>query len=207
MARKKKTRADWVVLDGNDQTIKCQRCGESRPLILPATVSDFVRKTKAFSVLHEDCPKPCPFCGSEELGVADGMGVICLKCGCLGPVVDDYSMLATFAAWDVRGGPPSVFCSEARESEPEQEQKSGDDANEEPTSKEEPIEGCVPCPFCAGDSLDFITLDPHCISPPGTATWILCQNCGCCGPGYNTDEDYVLMDVQRKAWNSRTPSI
>ncbi len=60
---KRKPRVDWVVLDANDQTLKCQRCGETRPLIkmLPAVIRDFARKTKAFSVLHEDCkPKEKP---------------------------------------------------------------------------------------------------------------------------------------------------
>lgn len=54
---KKKPRADWVILDANDQTLKCTRCGETRPLgkFIPAPITTFIRRTKAFEVLHEDC--------------------------------------------------------------------------------------------------------------------------------------------------------
>jgi len=55
---KRKPRADWVVLDAKEQVIRCDRCGETRPLnkFIPAEVRVFVRRTQAFSALHEDCP-------------------------------------------------------------------------------------------------------------------------------------------------------
>ncbi len=56
MARRK-PRVDWVILDANKQVIECLRCGETRPLskFIPASVTQFVKKSRAFEVLHEDC--------------------------------------------------------------------------------------------------------------------------------------------------------
>lgn len=46
---------DWVVVDANDQTLKCLRCAATHPLGLPKDVREFVKDATAFGVLHRNC--------------------------------------------------------------------------------------------------------------------------------------------------------
>jgi hypothetical protein len=41
-----------------DQSIYCSRCGESSRIAFPISVSDLLRKTKGFNMLHADCIAP-----------------------------------------------------------------------------------------------------------------------------------------------------
>jgi hypothetical protein len=55
MARKSKLRTSWVVLDGKDNTFKCLRCGETRPLGLPKEVRQLAKESEGFAMIHQFC--------------------------------------------------------------------------------------------------------------------------------------------------------
>lgn len=51
--------ADHVVIDANDNTMKCLNCGDSQPTKLPDLVTLFVARMRAFEKMHRHC-RPAP---------------------------------------------------------------------------------------------------------------------------------------------------
>ena len=71
---KRRSIPEWVVIvvptaeDGR-QRIACLLCGEEHTLRMPMPLDDFIKRSDAFSTLHEDCQEetpppgnPCAFC-------------------------------------------------------------------------------------------------------------------------------------------------
>jgi len=50
--------------------IVCTRCGVRQAFVLPIVSRDFVRRVRAFNVLHENCPEPA----SDGTDPATGRG-------------------------------------------------------------------------------------------------------------------------------------
>jgi Lar family restriction alleviation protein len=48
--------------------------------------------------------KPCPFCGSEVVGLYAGHRIICYRCGAEGPSMDDEAA-PNIAGWNRRAIP------------------------------------------------------------------------------------------------------
>lgn len=46
---------NWVVCDAKKQEFRCNRCGVTHPMRLPAAVYIFVAEAKAFTERHSQC--------------------------------------------------------------------------------------------------------------------------------------------------------
>ena len=53
---------DWIVLhlepSPKPPTFKCNRCGATRSVHLPASTGDFIKQGEAFADSHKECRKP-----------------------------------------------------------------------------------------------------------------------------------------------------
>jgi len=48
----------WIVLKGNiPPQFKCERCGDTRPVYLPAAIDDVLKQGQAFAESHKYCKK------------------------------------------------------------------------------------------------------------------------------------------------------